>query len=171
MRILGAILAGGRSTRFGSDKALYTHKGKPLIEHVADALALQCTDVVVCGRSWGSLVGLDDRPAAGLGPMGGLCAALHHGADRGFDSVLSAPCDLVGIQADTLVRLRPGPAVADGQWLLGLWPTALAPRLEALLLAEGAIAALRWVSDAGATLVPMGSLRNVNTLNDTTNLD
>jgi molybdopterin-guanine dinucleotide biosynthesis protein A len=169
--ILGAILAGGRSSRFGSDKALAQHKGKPLIGHVADALAAQCADVVVCGRSWGALAGLEDRPAPGLGPMGGLCAALHHGAERGFDAVLAAPCDLVGIPADAAFRLRPGPAVAEGQWLLGLWPTALAERLEALLLAEGAISARRWVAVAGAAMQPIGLLRNVNTLNDIINLD
>jgi molybdopterin-guanine dinucleotide biosynthesis protein A len=171
VRILGAILAGGRSSRFGSDKALYIHKGKPLIAHVADALAVQCADVVVCGRSWETLAGLDDRPAPGLGPMGGLCAALHHGAERGFDSVLAAPCDLFGIPGEAAFRLRPGPAVADGQWLLGLWPTALAERLEALLLAEGAIAARRWVSEAGAQMHPLGLLQNINTLNDVGNLD
>jgi molybdopterin-guanine dinucleotide biosynthesis protein A len=103
--------------------------------------------------------------------MGGLCAALHHGAERGFDAVLAAPCDLVGIPADAAFRLRPGPAVAEGQWLLGLWPTALAERLEALLLAEGAISARRWVAVAGAAMQPIGLLRNVNTLNDIINLD
>lgn len=166
MPILGAILAGGRSSRFGSDKALHMHKGKPLIAHVADALQGQCADVVVCGRSWGELTGLNDRPAPGLGPMGGLCAALHHAAGTGFDAVLAAPCDLVGIPADTALQLLPGPAVAEGQWLLGLWPTALAARLEALLLAEGGIAARRWVSEAGAQMRPMGLLRNINRLDD-----
>jgi molybdopterin-guanine dinucleotide biosynthesis protein A len=34
VRILGSILAGGGSTRFGSDKALAQFAGRQLIEHV-----------------------------------------------------------------------------------------------------------------------------------------
>ena len=45
MKLLGAILAGGRSSRFGSDKAFALLNGKPLIDHVIAALAAQ-TDAV-----------------------------------------------------------------------------------------------------------------------------
>ena len=38
MRVLGAILAGGQSRRFGSDKASASLDGKSLLDHVADAL-------------------------------------------------------------------------------------------------------------------------------------
>ncbi len=34
------ILAGGKSTRFGEDKALYSWKGKPLLQHVLDQIDL-----------------------------------------------------------------------------------------------------------------------------------
>jgi len=37
--IAGVILAGGRSTRFGSNKALAILDGKPLIQHVADLIS------------------------------------------------------------------------------------------------------------------------------------
>lgn len=82
MRLLGAILAGGAATRFGSDKgsgALIG--GRALIDHVADALRPQVATLVVCGRHWPGLEGLADRPASGLGPLGGLCAALAHAGE------------------------------------------------------------------------------------------
>ncbi|MBA3896663.1 MAG: NTP transferase domain-containing protein, partial [Sphingomonadaceae bacterium] len=63
--ILGAVLAGGASRRFGSDKALAMRDGRPLIAHVVDALATQVDAVVVCGRDWGGLPSIADRPAPG----------------------------------------------------------------------------------------------------------
>jgi molybdopterin-guanine dinucleotide biosynthesis protein A len=164
-RRLGAILAGGAARRFGSDKALALHDGKPLIAHVADALLAQCDALVICGRDWGGHLCVADRPTAGLGPMGGLCAALDHALANGFDDVLSAPCDLLGVEGAS-AQLRPGPAVAEGQWLLGLWPSALGPRLSALLLAEGAIPARRWVAVSGAAARPVTGLRNINRPSD-----
>ena len=161
-RILGAILGGGTSSRFGSDKALALHEGRPLIGHVAAALAAQTQALVICGRAWGGTPELADQPAPGLGPIGGICAAMQHGAENGFTHVLIAPCDLLGIPADTAARLLPGPAVAEGQWLLGLWPTGLCQALTAAILSEGAIPVRRWIQLSGAVSVAVGGLRNVN---------
>ncbi len=162
MRILGAVLAGGRSSRFGSDKALALHAGKPLIAHVAEALLGQCRSVVVCGRDWGGLPSVADYPGPGLGPMSGLCAALRHAQATGHEAVLCAPCDVLGLHADAVQRLSPGPAVADGQWLIGLWPTDLAASLEALLRTDGAISARRWAAASGAEPRAIPGLRNIN---------
>ncbi len=60
MRLLGAVLAGGQSRRFGSDKALALLDGRPLIAHVIAALAAQTEAVIVCGKEWGDWV--PDRP-------------------------------------------------------------------------------------------------------------
>ena len=163
---MGAILAGGASSRFGSDKALALHAGKPLIQHVADALALQCNALVICGREWGSLQMLTDQPATGLGPMGGLAAALSHAQAAGHDGVLCSPCDLIGLPADALARLSPGPAVVDGQWLTGYWPAPLAPALLGLLVREGAISARRLVDATGARTVSFPPMRNINRPSD-----
>lgn len=78
MTILGAMLAGGRSRRFGSDKALADIGGKPMIAHVVDALAPQVDSLVIRGRDWPGLARIGDRPGDGLGPLGGgVNAALH----------------------------------------------------------------------------------------------
>ena len=162
MRLLGAILAGGRASRFGSDKALAEIAGRPLIGHVADRLLGQCAGLVVCGREWGGWPALPDLPGPGLGPMGGLAAALSHAGAHGFQAVLAAPCDMPGLPADLAARLAPGPAVADGQWLIGLWPANLAPLLLDALRLHGALAARRWVEMAGARRVALPPIRNIN---------
>lgn len=162
MRLLGAVLAGGRASRFGADKANAHVGGRPLIRHVADALAACTQDLVVCGRSWGGLQALDDVPAAGLGPMGGLAAALCHARTHGHDGVLCAPCDVLGLPDDLARRLAPGPAVPDGQWLIGLWPVHCADPLVHLLRHEGAISARRWIEASGAAIRAPLQVRNVN---------
>ena len=48
--ILGAVLAGGQSSRFGSDKALAELGGATLLERAVDALSAWCEKVVVVGR-------------------------------------------------------------------------------------------------------------------------
>src|SRR5687768_5356431 len=48
--ILGAVLAGGQSSRFGSDKALAELDGRTLIARAVDALAGWCEYVVAVGR-------------------------------------------------------------------------------------------------------------------------
>jgi molybdopterin-guanine dinucleotide biosynthesis protein A len=136
--------------------------GKPLLAHVTDALAPQTAGLVLCGRSWNDLPGLPDHPAPGLGPVGGLCAALQHGRSHGFDAILLAPCDLLGIPPDTAARLAPAPAVAQDQWLLGLWPVGLFEEIEAVALTEGAVSIRRLAGLLGARHVPLPGLRNIN---------
>lgn len=129
-RILGAILAGGRSTRFGSDKALALLDGRSLIEHAAAAIAPHVEKLVICGRSDPRWTCLPDQPAPGMGPLGGLAAALLHAQEQGFDGVLSTGCDmpsLPGELVEALIGNRAG--VVEGQQLIGYWPAALADRL------------------------------------------
>ena len=69
MRRLGAIIAGGKATRFGSDKAAAYLNGRPLIEHIADGLREQVDALIVCGRAWPGIDGVDDTPFADMGPL------------------------------------------------------------------------------------------------------
>ena len=103
--ILGAVLAGGLSTRFGSDKAAARWDGRPLIDHVIERMATIAGTIVVCGRQHAGTISIPDRPGAGLGPLGGLNAALHYAADHGFDFVVTAPCDTPRLDDCLLSRL------------------------------------------------------------------
>lgn len=168
MRRLGAILAGGTGRRFGSDKALALLAGRPLIAHVAARLAPQVETLVVCGRDWAGLPRLDDRPRAGLGPLGGLCAALGHAEALGLDAVLTAPVDAPTLPFDIGALLAKGraPAVLAGQPLIGLWPSALATPLQRYLEAATDLSVQRWVTVAGARRVRGPILPNINTTDD-----
>jgi len=80
--ITGVILAGGRSSRFGSNKALALWRNKFLIQHVSDVLASVFNDILLSTNSPDQYIFLKlptvmDR-YHNLGPLAGIHAALHH---------------------------------------------------------------------------------------------
>ena len=160
-RLLGAVLAGGRSSRFGSDKASALWGERALADHAAAALAGHVDRVVRIGGDGG----IPDLPRAGLGPLGGIAAALAHAAEHGFDSVLTIGCDMPQLP-DGLVEalLRAPPAFCADAPVLGHWPASLAPELAAALTGSGDRSVRRWARSIGALPVPAPSpLANVNT--------
>ena len=162
-RLLGAILAGGQSRRFGSDKAEALWRGKPLVEHAADRLRPLVDDLVLCGRPYGKLAAIADRPAADMGPLGGLNAALHHGRAHGFAAVLSLGCDTPNVPRALFDRLRAaGPAYVGRLPVIGYWPTDLADDLDAFLAEDRKHAIRAWADRVGAEPVEWPALANVN---------
>lgn len=135
--ILGAVIAGGKSTRFGSDKALAQFRGRPLIDHAASAAADHSAQVVVCGREHGDLDSLADQPDAGMGPLGGIAAALLEAQARGLSAVLSVPCDTIDLPQDLLNILSPYPSYVESLPVIGLWPASASADALAILEGEG----------------------------------
>jgi molybdenum cofactor guanylyltransferase len=88
------ILAGGRSRRMGREKLSIEVDGLPLIEHVRDALAGRCDEVLVAGgggiRLDGARYLADERPGL-QGPLAGIEAGL---AAARFDHVFVAAGDM-----------------------------------------------------------------------------
>lgn len=173
MRLLGAILAGGQSRRFGSDKAMADLGGRPMIVRVAEALAPFVEATVVCGHPEvpPGMVGVADLPHPGLGPLGGLAGALHHAASHGFEAVLSVGCDTPVLDPDLLSRLRDSEAgcfVADAP-IIGRWPASLAAALLAHLAGPGSRAVRGWAEAVGAA--PIATLRPVPNVNTPADLD
>ena len=153
MRLLGAIIAGGASSRFGSDKAMAVIEGRSLLDHVRMALAPQVEALVLCGRLVPELRCLSDRPGPGLGPLGGIAAALTDARARRFDAVVTVPIDVFPLPADLVERLDgAAPAVFDSQYLIGCWPADLASQLDAHL-AAGHRSMRSWIAQTGARRV------------------
>ena len=86
-RCTGAILAGGRATRFGGTaKGLERIGGERIIDRVADALREACDDVVLVANAGDAATWLPGVPVigdlrTGVGALGGVHAALLQAAD------------------------------------------------------------------------------------------
>ena len=78
----GVVLAGGKSVRFGSNKALELLMGKRLIEHALAALRPFCTGLMVVANDLEPYLDLDLDAALvrdvvpDQGPLGGIYSAL-----------------------------------------------------------------------------------------------
>lgn len=162
-RLLGAILAGGRAQRFGSDKAHALFEGARLIDRVAAALSAQCESVVVCGREEPGFRCISDWPEAGLGPLGGLAAAVRHAGEQGFTHILSAGVDVPDLPHDLAASLAGEDAsIVESQPVIGLWPVATAAPIDAFM-ANGGRSLYRLADAIGARRVVLARpLMNVN---------
>ncbi|HTC74974.1 MAG TPA: molybdenum cofactor guanylyltransferase, partial [Edaphobacter sp.] len=74
----GFVLAGGRSSRMGQDKALLTLGGEPLVKKAIRKLSKVCAGVSIAGgteelRQFGRVI---PDESVGCGPLGGIVAAL-----------------------------------------------------------------------------------------------
>lgn len=101
---VGFVLAGGRSSRMGTDKALIRLGGQPLVAHAIGILQEAGLDVSVAGgyqalAAFAPLV-QDRRP--GLGPLSGICAAL---ASTSAQCAVFLPVDLPLLPASLVVFL------------------------------------------------------------------
>jgi molybdenum cofactor guanylyltransferase len=104
----GFVLAGGRSSRMGRDKALLLLDGKPLVENALRILREAGLPSSIAGRSasarspLASYAPLVADAEPGLGPLGGVCAAL---ASTSAEHAIFLPVDAPLLPASLLVFL------------------------------------------------------------------
>lgn len=165
--ILGAVLAGGQSSRFGSDKALAELGGQTLLARAVATLEAQCDAVVVVGRGDAPATTIPDRPAGGMGPLGGIAAALHHAASHGYSDVLTCGVDCAGLGANTLADLGTSPAYYADQPVIGLWPASASAAVDALLASDAKHSMRAFAELVGARAVRLSAIpANINTRAD-----
>ena len=167
MKLLGAVLAGGQSRRFGSDKAQAMLGPATLLNHAVAALRPQCDRIVIVGRENGPVAAIPDRPRPGLGPLGGITGALAYAAREGFDAVLTVPVDCFRLPANLRDLLAPPPAFFTAQPVIGLWPVQALPLLDALLSEEDDRSVRGFARRIGARAVASDvDLPNINRASD-----
>jgi molybdopterin-guanine dinucleotide biosynthesis protein A len=109
-RVLGAILAGGQSRRFGSPKALACFAGERLVDRVTRVLRSTTDELVVIANdpALAAAIGLPWRAdvLAGIGGLAGVHAALQEAAARGCAGALVVAADMPLLSSPLLAHLR-----------------------------------------------------------------
>lgn len=101
-KIAGVVLAGGRSSRMGQDKALLPFQGRPMIDHMVDLLhEAGCEDVFISGQRKGYPCISDSAPYQGP------AVAMRHVLQElvGYQGVLFVPVDMPLLTAGFLQQL------------------------------------------------------------------
>jgi molybdenum cofactor guanylyltransferase len=167
----GLLLAGGRSQRFGAEKAVARFRGRMLMDWVADrfigcgAVALSARAASTAARHGGErgFVVLFDDPDYPVGPLAGICAGLKWASKRGFAFLAVAPCDAPALPRDMfstlLASLSDDAPAAYAVTELGehplcaVWRTSLAPALQIELASKSHPPVRRFLAAHGATPV------------------
>ena len=166
-RVVGVVLAGGRSSRMGGgEKTLRELGGKPMLAHVLARLKPQVTDIVISANGDPSDFAAFGRPVVGdslpgfQGPLAGIEAGLAWAAANCPDAsnVITVPGDTPFIPGDLVRRLSEAAPVAVARTgegvhpVVGMWPLSLGRALKAAL-AGGLRRASRWAEMQNATEV------------------
>ncbi|SCW35658.1 molybdopterin-guanine dinucleotide biosynthesis protein A [Sphingobium faniae] len=167
--ILGVVLAGGSSSRFGTDKAKALYRGRTLLDWSVGSLEGLVDNIVISGRPHPVHRSVEDRPHDGLGPLGGIAGAMATAAERGFAHVLSLPCDTPEVPRALLVELctQTRAAYAATCPVIGLWPSALAGELDEHLRRTDDRSIQGWSRRIGAQPIGIGlDIPNINDVGD-----
>ena len=146
----GIVLAGGRSTRMGSDKASLVLDGRTLLQRTVDVLAAVATEIVVVraagqrlpALSAGPPITVVEDPLDGEGPLIGIAAGLRA---MSSEVALVVACDMPFLRPE-LLRMLVDRASGGRRFVVPLYlgrpqPLCSALRREALAVVEAHIAA------------------------------
>lgn len=188
MKLGGLLLAGGRSRRFGSEKAVAPLGDGVMMDFPLRVLRETCLAVAVSVRTGSAteahaqtlgLACLMDEASDAEGPLAGIRRGLSWASDHGLDWLAIAPCDAPTLTTRHYLALinavEGGAAAAFGQGaggpepLVSLWPVGSGQGVVDAALNDGAHPAIRDVLAAvGAVPVDLPGYdgRNVNTPGD-----
>ena len=159
------ILAGGKSSRFGSDKARALLNGEALVARIVRVLGPVAVNFTAVANVSDKYIDLKIRTIADeraeLGPMGGLLTSLRDAPSPGW--ILLCSCDMVALDCgwvELLAAARAKGSVAAGfkgervEPLFALYHTALLERVERAI-AAGQLSPAKLLEESGAKLLAL----------------
>lgn len=184
--VVGLVLAGGRSVRFGGEKAVAKLEGRTLLEWAAERLRTVCSEVAINVRKGTEaeafalargMPTLYDEAGDALGPLAGVKVGLIWAEERGARLLAVSPCDAPLLPGDLYVRLlegaEGGAAMAetrDGrQPLCAVWPVTALPAVRNALAGGAHPPTWQMLERLGANKVMFDrseAFANVNTRDD-----
>ncbi len=187
MKILGSIIAGGRSSRMEDrEKAFLKLAGKSILDLVIGRLEPQVDQLIINANGDPSrfsefdLAVHPDLIATLKTPLAGLHASLALAKENGSDILITTPSDTPFLPIDMAVRLiegasKTGAAIATSggreHYLSGAWKVDLFVDLEKAIARDTLFRVKDWVERSAASKVawpiaPHDPFFNVNTPED-----
>ena len=189
--VVGLVLAGGRSVRFGGEKAVAKLGGRTLLEWAVERLRTVAADVAVNVRAGTEseavanalgLPTLRDEAGDALGPLAGVKVGLIWAEQQSASLLAVSPCDAPLLPDDLYVRLLEradgGAAMAetrDGrQPLCAVWPVTALPAVRDALVGGAHPPTWQLLERLGARKVLFDrpeAFANINTRDDLASIE
>ena len=186
--VLPVILAGGKSRRFGADKAVAKLGDKSLIDYTINKLEPKFAEILVITNnpiqvSKNNIFFIKDTMSGQLGPLVGILSAMEwvKNNDKNYEWIISFPCDTPFFEEVIIDKVINSQKSSDKKLLFlksgnkrhnifGLWSIELMEQLRNDIN-QGARKVEDWANKIGTEIVEINSESDKSFLNINTKLD
>tara|TARA_B100001750_G_C15439555_1_gene562795 strand:- start:195 stop:797 length:603 start_codon:yes stop_codon:yes gene_type:complete len=186
--VLPVILAGGKSRRFGADKAVAKLGDKSLIDYTINKLEPKFAEILVITNnpmqvSKNNIFFIKDTLTGQLGPLVGILSAMEwvKNNDKNYEWIISFPCDTPFFEEKIIDKVINSQKSSDKKLLFlksgnkrhnifGLWSIELMEQLRNDIN-QGARKVEDWANKIGTEIIEINSESDKSFLNINTKLD
>ena len=188
-KILGVVLAGGKSLRFGTDKSQAILGNKNLINHVLDKILIKFDEILIVANhkikfNKNDKIDLISDYHKNLGPLGGIYSAMKWIKDNNkpYEWIISLPTDTPFFEAKILDEFSNKTSEKEKKLffiksnnkrhnIFGLWSLDLFKSLEKDLLENNERKVETWANKIGVETININfegqdPFFNINTTDD-----
>lgn len=184
--VLGVVLAGGKSQRFGQDKVEVNLGNKTLIEHTLDKIKFKFEDVIIVSKktNFKNYKIINDCIEGQLGPLVGVLSAMKwiKKNNKPYEWVATFPCDTPFFNIKIIDEFIKFSKTNDGLLyfvksnkirhnIFGLWSLKLIEILEKDIIKNNYRKVEKWADKIGVRIINIEDNKknfflNINTKDD-----
>ena len=181
--ILGVVLAGGKSKRFGVDKSRVKLKDKTLIEHTLDKIKSKFNTIIIVSNheNYNGYTTIKDCIDGQLGPLVGVLSAMKWVKKNNYDYnwIATFPCDTPFFDTTLINKFIEASNLNDSLLyfaksaekrhnIFGLWSLKLIETLEKDIVENNHRKVEKWANKVGVKTInisynELDSFFNINT--------
>ena len=184
--ILAVVLAGGKSKRFGSNKAEIMLKDKKLIDYTLEKIKSKFKKIIIVSNNlnFSNHTTIKDCIDGQLGPLAGVLSAMKWAKINGdvFNWIVTFPCDTPFFNISLIEKFKKASKTQDSKLyfvkaeskrhnIFGLWSLDLLDQLEEDLLVNSIRKVEDWANEIGVKTINFENEKydtffNINTKED-----
>tara|TARA_B100001105_G_scaffold142396_1_gene114140 strand:- start:4 stop:621 length:618 start_codon:yes stop_codon:yes gene_type:complete len=184
--ILAVVLAGGKSKRFGSNKAEIMLKDKKLIDYTLEKIKSKFKKIIIVSNNlnFSNYTTIKDCIDGQLGPLAGVLSAMKWAKINGdvFNWIVTFPCDTPFFNISLIEKFKKASKTQDSKLyfakaknkrhnIFGLWSLDLIDQLEEDLLVNSIRKVEDWANEIGVKTINFENEKydtffNINTKED-----